>query len=219
MARCVPTQVKNQRFLQLLLTQQLLVTSKGVRWLRIVRPHSSMMIQSGLKIFVCTMSQASFLWVTWPAEGGCTLYVVLITTVWWLKVTLFMTGHCQSHRKTPLSSVHHCHKIYPTVTSPEREGSFQCLDGLCHKIERDSPRSHFPRLTFVGDYCRLTHGMQWLGCHPHQMFFWEVDIIMSLLTFLCDTQVIMCCCIDFINQSLEIICWWMSRGVYVTKSE
>ena len=33
---CVPTQVENQRFLQLLLTQQLLVASKGVQWLRIV---------------------------------------------------------------------------------------------------------------------------------------------------------------------------------------
>ena len=31
-----PTQVKNQRFLQLLLIQQLLVASNGVWWLRIV---------------------------------------------------------------------------------------------------------------------------------------------------------------------------------------
>ena len=31
-----PTQLENQRLLQLLLTQQLLVASKGVRWLRIV---------------------------------------------------------------------------------------------------------------------------------------------------------------------------------------
>ena len=42
---------------------------------------------------------------------------------------------------------------------------------------------------------------------------------MSLLTVLCHTQVITWCCVDFINQSLEIICWWMSRGMYVTKSQ
>ena len=47
--------------------------------------------------------------------------------------------------------VHHSQKIYPTVTSPEGEGSFPCCDGLCHEIEWGSPRSHFPCLTFVGN--------------------------------------------------------------------
>ena len=100
--------------------------------------------------------------------------------------------------------VHHSHKIYPTVTSREGEGSFPCWDWLCHEIERDSPRSHFPRLTFVGDsghlfltsvqdYTRIMdiHQGTYIKCH---FVNWSSDIIMSLLTVLCHTQVIMCCC-------------------------
>ena len=49
--------------------------------------------------------------------------------------------------------VRHSRTIYPIVTSPEGEGSFPCW--LCHEIEQDSPRSHFPPLTFVGDSGRL----------------------------------------------------------------
>ena len=77
----------------------------------VLQRHSSMAMQSGLKIFVCTMSQASF--VSDLTSWGCTLYVVVIATIWWLTVTPFMTGHCQLHRKTWLSTTairfSHCH--------------------------------------------------------------------------------------------------------------
>ena len=96
--------------------------------------------------------------------------------------------------------VHKSHKIYPTVTSPEG-GSFSCWDGLCHEIEWDSPRSYFPRQTFVGDSGRLLlthsrcamarvkltgeiscfaprlyqkHGYT-LG-HPHKILFCELEL-------------------------------------------
>ena len=99
-----------------------------------------MAIQSGMKIFVCTMSQASF--VCDLASWRCTLYVVLIATVWCLTVTPFMTGHCQSYRKMWLSVT----AVRFTPLSPRQREK---------EIEQDSPRSHFPPLTFVGDSGRL----------------------------------------------------------------
>ena len=158
MDMCVPTQLKNQWFLQLLLTQQLLVASKGVRWLQIVeaafiygdtirtedlcpRPHFCEWLGQ-LKVHTLGGLDSHCL-----TSDSYTLYD------WSLLITQEDT------------IVHNSHKIYPTVTSPEGEGSFPCCDGLCHEIERDSPRSHFPRQTFVGDSGRLllTHGVQWLG--------------------------------------------------------
>ena len=38
---------------------------------------------------------------------------------------------------------------------------------------------------------------------------------------LCCTQITMCCyrwCLGFISQILEIICWWLSKGIFFTKS-
>ena len=90
--------------------------------------------------------------------------------------------------------VHHSCKIDPTVTSPEGEGSFPCWDGLCHEIERDSPRSDLPRLTFVVDSGRLlltgvksTRVISYIAPrlyqnhrytigHPYQMFFCELEL-------------------------------------------
>ena len=241
MDMCVPTQVENQRFLQLLLTQQLLVASKGVQWLRIV--ETAFVYGDTIRTEAICLYHVPGLICEWLGQ-------LRVQTVCGLDSHCLMTdGYTLYDWSLPITRedaiVHYSHKIYPTVTYLARGRRFFPMLGRAvswnwtGQSSLSLPSSNICRwqwatiadwltvcngvkLTSVISYFALrlyqNHGYS-LGHIKCSFANWSSDIIISLLTVLCHTQVIMCICVDFINQSVEINCLWISRGTYVSKSE